>query len=58
MKKFLVGILIVGILGIGVYFLLSQRESEEKLTYKGESDNWKVEYTFINEGKRRSTSID
>lgn len=41
MKKFIVGILIVAIIGIGVYSLISQRESEEKLTYKGESDNWK-----------------
>ena len=51
MKKLLVGILIVGILGIGVYFLLGQRESDKKLTYKGESDNWNVEYKFNNEGK-------
>ena len=59
MKKIIVGIFIVGILGIGVYFLFGQKGSEEKLTYKGESDNWKVEYTSNNEGKEEvQRSID
>ncbi|MFJ8261949.1 hypothetical protein ACIQ4I_08345 [Rummeliibacillus sp. NPDC094406] len=59
MKKIIVGIIIVGILGIGVYFLFGQSGSDENLTYKGESDNWKVEYTFNNAGKEDvQSSID
>ncbi|WP_285394890.1 hypothetical protein [Lysinibacillus sp. fls2-241-R2A-57] len=51
MKKILVGIFIGGILGIGSYFLFGQSVSEEKLTYEGENENWKVEYTLNNIGK-------
>lgn len=51
MKKILVGIIIVGILGIGIYFLIGQSGTDENLTYKGENENWKVEYTVNNVGK-------
>lgn len=51
MNKKLVGIFIVGILGIGSYFLFGQSGSDEKLTYEGENENWKVEYTVNNIGK-------
>lgn len=51
MKKILVGIFIVGILGIGSYFLVGQSGSDEKLTYEGVNANWKVEYTVNNVGK-------
>ncbi|WP_107951663.1 hypothetical protein [Lysinibacillus parviboronicapiens] len=51
MKKTLVGIFIAGILGIGSYFLFGQSGSDEKLTYEGENENWKVEYTLNNIGK-------
>lgn len=40
MKKFLVGIVILVILCIGGYFLFGQ----SGLTYKGENENWEVEY--------------
>lgn len=50
MKKTLVGILIAGILGIGSYFLFGQSGSDEKLTYEGENENWKVEYILNNIG--------
>ncbi|MGE7921314.1 hypothetical protein ACQKM9_20600 [Viridibacillus sp. NPDC093762] len=51
MKKILVGIFVVGILGIGSYFLFGQSGSDEKLTYEGENENGKVAYTFNNIGK-------
>ncbi|MGE7954946.1 hypothetical protein [Lysinibacillus xylanilyticus] len=51
MNKKLVGIFIVGILGIGSYFLFGQSGSDEKVTYEGENENWKVEYTVNNIGK-------
>lgn len=59
MKK-IVGIFIVGILGICSYFLFGQSGSDEKLTYEGENENWKVEYILNNIGKeevQRSINI-
>ena len=59
MKKVIVGIIIVGILWIGIYFLFGQSGSDENLTYKGENENWKVIYTLNNVGKEEiQHSID